>query len=159
MIKKYITSNIFTFNGNGLRNFILTLILTLVVFMILYVNNMEPINYINLVENISDEEMAEIKSVRQISFDYAVSCSEANIPISFSDITWNIHPDKHIRFTENKNYLDLAGWYDPDNDIVWIAYPYRKTSWVNSHEVLHKLGFKGHGAVFANCNLLADQQP
>ncbi len=137
---------------------VLALVL-LMVFLIWSILNMEEPDYIEMVNNITPEEMADINSVRLSAFNYALSCSGADVGINFEDIRWFIYPDTEIRFSEGRNYLDLAGWYDQQNDAIWIAYPYRKTRWVNSHEVLHKLGYVGHGPVFSNCNLLAEQQP
>jgi len=133
-------------------------LIILVISLVFIIYNMEPVDYVELVENISEEEMEEINSVRRQAFDYAVSCSNVDLPITFEDITWRIQPSRMIRFSDDRQYLDLAGWYDRSNDIIWIAYPYRKVHWINSHEVLHNLGFIGHGTEFANCGLLAEQQ-
>jgi hypothetical protein len=120
---------------------------------------MEPKDYVQLVNDITSEEMTDINSVRRQAFDYAISCSNIDTDIQFEDIRWFIYPDREIRFEDGRDYLDLAGWYDTQNDAIWIAYPYRKTKWVNSHEILHKLGYVGHGQVFTDCRLLPDQQP
>jgi hypothetical protein len=133
-------------------------LIMVVISLVFIIYNMEPVDYVELVENISEEEMEDINSVRRQAFDYAVSCSDVDLPITFEDITWRIQPSRMIRFSDDRQYLDLVGWYDTSNDIIWIAYPYRKVHWVNSHEILHKLGFIGHGTIFANCGLLVEQQ-
>lgn len=137
---------------------VLALLLTIMWIVYSILNYEEP-DYIDLVNNITPEEMADINSVRRSAFNYALNCSGVNVGITFEDVRWFIYPDNEIRFSDGQDYLDLVGWYDQVNDAIWIAYPYRKTRWVNSHEVLHKLGFIGHGPVFSNCNLLAEQQP
>jgi len=133
-------------------------LIILVISLAVIIYNMEPVDYVELVDNISEEEMEDINSVRRQAFDYAVSCSNVDLPITFEDINWRIQPSRMIRFSDDRQYLDLAGSYDRSNDIIWIAYPYRKVHWVNSHEILHKLGFIGHGTEFANCGLLVEQQ-
>ena len=138
-------------------------VITIVLLMILFIRfvlRLEPTDYNQLTENAlnSPEEMARIEVVRRNAFNYAKSCSGIQSDVTFEDVKWYIHPAREIRFEEGKNYLDLAGWYDRENGSIWIAYPYRKTAWVNAHESLHALGLIGHGVEFFRCGLLAEQQ-
>tara|TARA_S200002703_G_C3767056_1_gene236114 strand:- start:397 stop:864 length:468 start_codon:yes stop_codon:yes gene_type:complete len=140
--------------------FTFTILLVIMFLMIRYILNLEPVDYIQLTQDTmnSPEQMQSIEEVRRNAFEYAKSCSGINTGIEFEDIKWFIYPDREIRFQDERNYLDLAGWYDRENEAIWIAYPYRRVHWVNAHESLHALGIVGHGVEFANCNLLLDQQ-
>ena len=141
---------IFTFAG----------LLFVLLFLVWYILSRPPIDYVQLTQDtINDStQMAAIERVRRDAFEYAKTCSGINTGVEYEDIKWFIYADREIRFEEGRNYLDLAGWYDRGNKAIWIAYPYRRVHWVNAHESLHALGVVGHGAEFANCNLLLDQQ-
>ena len=136
-------------------------ILLILFLLVWYIMNMEPVDYVQLTEETmnSPEEMASINELRRNAFNYAKSCSGIDSGVNFEDIQWFIYPDREIHFEDENNYLDLAGWYDRENKSIWIAYPYRKTRWVNSHESLHALGLVGHGQEFVNCGLLGELLP
>lgn len=138
---------------------VIPLLIFVLIFLVYYVTNLEAPDYIKMVNDITPQEMDQITELRREAFNYALSCSGTDVGITFEDIRWFIYPDREIHFEEGSNYLDLAGWYDRENNAIWIAYPYRKTRWVNAHESLHALGVVGHGSVFTNCRLLAEQQP
>lgn len=100
-----------------------------------------------------------VEEVRKEAYDYAVKCAEIDSPrVKFEDIQWVSMPGSHFKIQAEDGSAYFLGWTDVKDSAIYVAETEQETFWVNSHEVLHVLGFINHPYFpFRTCGLMEDQ--
>jgi hypothetical protein len=108
---------------------------------------------------LTDIELVRLNEKRKQAYDYAVTCSGTENPtISFEEIEWILVPGHVLKIKATDGTARLKGWFDPDNNTIFMPFTERNTHWIMAHEAMHAIGYIGHPYhPFYTCALTADQ--
>jgi hypothetical protein len=109
---------------------------------------------------LTESELVELTDIRYRAYNYAVKCSGTTKPsLTFDEIEWMIAPGSVLRIKATDGTAILKGWFDPENNIIWVPYTERKNFWILAHESLHAIGYIGHPyyPFTSPCRLMPEQ--
>lgn len=138
-----------------MKKLLVAFLLLLLLLLLIFLSSRPPVY-----KPISEREMEQIENVRRQAYDYAVSCSKTENPaLSYEEITWMINPGNVLRIKATDGTINLKGWFDQQNNTIWVPYTERRTFWILAHESLHAIGYIGHPYVpfYEPCKLMAEQ--
>ena len=135
-------------------------ILLLVVFLILTRNNIIVWLIPKPYPEMTAEETARIEPFRREAYAEALRCSGVTNPaLKYEDIQWVVIPESRIHVVASDGRIDLGGYFNPSDSVIYLPYPNRDKQWVLVHESLHAIGYRGHPDVpfRSPCRVMADQ--
>jgi hypothetical protein len=105
-----------------------------------------------------EQKQARIDMTRRKAYDYAVKCSNVKPELKYQDITWIVVPGRTLEVYAEDGFIELAGYFNPADSVIYVAGVHDDTFWVLAHESMHAIGFRGHpDEPFRRCRLLAEQ--
>jgi len=133
----------------------LILVLTaiiLIVLMIIFGSKPYP--------EITPEENAKLEVIRRQAYNDAVECSNTKNPkLKYEDIDLIVIPDSKLRVNAVDGSVNLGGYFNPTDSVIYLPYPNRNKRWILVHESLHAIGYLGHPEFPFSypCRVMVDQ--
>lgn len=106
-----------------------------------------------------DRELAVLLETRERAYDFVVECSEIDAPLlEFHEIHWVLVPGNRLHIQAIDGHVTLLGWFDPENNTIFMPFTLRHEEWIIRHELMHAIGFMGHDyRPFYTCGLMPEQ--
>lgn len=138
---------------NRVKLFIIAAIVILLLAIIILTSKPFP-------TQLSLEELARLDTIRRDAYARAIECSGVKNPkLKYDDIDWIIIPNSRLRINAVDGSVDLAGYFNPTDSVIYLPYPNRNKRWILVHESLHAIGYIGHPDIPFRypCRVLAEQ--